>query len=90
MLKAYLAMCRCLDRWNWRAACRRIAQTKGNHMKQKLIRFVKDNSGATAIEYGLIAGIVSLAIITALLAFGTDLAAVFDNISGNMAVPAGG
>ena len=35
-------------------------------MKSLVTRFVKDESGATAIEYGLIAGLVSVVIITAL------------------------
>ncbi|HEX2654384.1 MAG TPA: Flp family type IVb pilin [Xanthobacteraceae bacterium] len=44
-------------------------------------RFVKDESGATAIEYGLIAGLVSVIIITALTTIGTQLNAVFTAIA---------
>ena len=40
-------------------------------MKSLVTRFVKDESGATAIEYGLIAGLVSVAIITGLTSSGT-------------------
>ncbi len=36
-------------------------------------RFAKDESGATAIEYGLIAGLISVVIITALTTLGTKL-----------------
>jgi pilus assembly protein Flp/PilA len=43
-----------------------------------LKRFFKDDSGATAIEYGLIAALVSVFAITALSAMGDSLAAVFD------------
>jgi len=50
-------------------------------MKKRFAAFVNDESGATAIEYGLIAGIVSIAIITAFAAFGDDLSAVFESIS---------
>ena len=40
-------------------------------------RFAKDESGATAIEYGLIAGFVSIAIITALGVIGPELTRIF-------------
>lgn len=43
-------------------------------------RFVKDESGATAIEYGLIAAGIAVAIITAVNAVGTDLSALFDHV----------
>ena len=46
-----------------------------------IIRFLKDDSGATAIEYGLLAGLISLAIITAVTQLGTDLGAMFGRIS---------
>ena len=44
-------------------------------------RFVKDDSGATAIEYGLIAALVSVAIIVALGTLGDDLTATFNEVS---------
>ncbi len=44
-------------------------------------RFAKDQSGATAIEYGLIAGLISVIIITALTSIGTKLTAKFTTIS---------
>ncbi|HMO29226.1 Flp family type IVb pilin [Enterovirga sp.] len=44
-------------------------------------RFVKDESGATAIEYGLIAALVAVGIIGALTALGTDLKGLFNGIS---------
>ena len=53
-------------------------------MKNVLARFVKDQSGATAIEYGLIAALVSIAIIGALTTLGTKLAANFGNVSGQL------
>ena len=47
-----------------------------------LIRtFIKDESGAAAIEYGLIAALVSVAAISALQATGTSLAAMFGKVS---------
>ena len=53
-------------------------------MKQSLVRFVRDESGATAIEYGLIAGIVSVAIIAAFALFGADLLALMTSVGGEM------
>jgi pilus assembly protein Flp/PilA len=47
-------------------------------------RFIKDESGATAIEYGLIAALVSVAIIGALTTLQTNLKATFKKVSDNM------
>jgi pilus assembly protein Flp/PilA len=44
---------------------------------QKVKSFLKDESGATAIEYGLIAGLVSVAAIGALQLMGTSLVDIF-------------
>lgn len=44
------------------------------------VRFLKDESGATAIEYGLIAALISVAIITGATTVGTTLNAKFDAI----------
>ena len=46
-----------------------------------ITRFANDESGATAIEYGLIAALVSVAIIVALQAVATNLNAVFNKVS---------
>ena len=50
-------------------------------MKNLLARFAKDESGATAIEYGLIAAGIGIAIITAVNSLGTTLSNKFSNIS---------
>jgi pilus assembly protein Flp/PilA len=50
-------------------------------MKSIVSRFVKDESGATAIEYGLIAAGIAIAIITAVQGVGTKLSGNFDKIS---------
>ncbi|MDX1737703.1 MAG: Flp family type IVb pilin [Alphaproteobacteria bacterium] len=51
-------------------------------MFTKLItKFVTDENGATAIEYGLIAALISVAGITALTQMGTDLGTLFNNVS---------
>jgi pilus assembly protein Flp/PilA len=47
-------------------------------------KFWKDESGATAIEYGLIAGLVSVAAIAALTAMGGSLTTIFGVVSTNL------
>ena len=53
-------------------------------MKNLISRFVKDESGATAIEYGLIASGIAVAIIVAVNLVGTNLNLVWANISGKL------
>jgi pilus assembly protein Flp/PilA len=50
-------------------------------MKNLIARFVKDQSGATAIEYGLIAAGISLAIIAVVNGLGSNLNTKFTNIN---------
>jgi pilus assembly protein Flp/PilA len=50
-------------------------------MKNVIARFVKDESGATAIEYGLIAAGISLAIIAVVNGLGTNLNAKLTSIN---------
>jgi pilus assembly protein Flp/PilA len=50
-------------------------------MKNLVSRFVKDQSGATAIEYGLIAAGIAIAIITAVNGVGTALSSKFTQVS---------
>ena len=47
-------------------------------------RFVRDESGATAIEYGLIAALIAVVVITAVSTVGNNLSATFNKISGNL------
>jgi pilus assembly protein Flp/PilA len=53
----------------------------GTAMKSLILTFFKDESGATAIEYGLIAAGIAIAIITAVQGVGSKLSANFDAIS---------
>lgn len=53
----------------------------GTVMKTQLQQFWNDEDGATAIEYGLIAGLIAVAIIATLTAVGTDLKAMFQKVS---------
>ncbi len=50
-------------------------------MKNLVSRFVKDKFGATAIEYGLIAAGIAIAIITAVNGVGSKLSENFNSIS---------
>jgi len=54
-------------------------------MKTLFVRFVKDESGVTAIEYGLIAGLISVLIIASVTLIGTQLQAVFAAIAAALA-----
>ncbi|MBN9588720.1 MAG: fimbrial protein [Alphaproteobacteria bacterium 64-11] len=47
-------------------------------------RFVRDESGATAIEYGLIAALIAVVVISAVSLVGTNLSTTFTTISGNL------
>jgi pilus assembly protein Flp/PilA len=53
-------------------------------MNNLIARFVKDQSGATAIEYGLIAAGISLAIITVVNGLGSNLNAKFTSINSSL------
>lgn len=53
-------------------------------MTKIFARFMKDESGATAIEYGLIAALISVALITGATTLGKSLNTQFDEISKNL------
>lgn len=53
-------------------------------MTNLINRFVKDQSGATAIEYGLIAALVGVAIIGAVTTLGSKLSSTFGNVSNKL------
>ncbi|MBR0751440.1 Flp family type IVb pilin [Bradyrhizobium jicamae] len=50
-------------------------------MKSFVVKFLKNESGATAIEYGLIAAGIAIAIIAAVNGVGTSLSSTFSSIS---------
>jgi pilus assembly protein Flp/PilA len=50
-------------------------------MTKLLVRFAKDESGATAIEYGLIAALIAVAMIVGGRAVGTAINAKFSNVA---------
>lgn len=53
-------------------------------------RILKDEGGATAIEYGLIAALVSVAAIAALTAMGSSLEAMFGTVSNELSTAVNG
>lgn len=54
-------------------------------MKNVIARFMKDESGATAIEYGLIAALISITIITAATSIGGGIKGKFEEVSTSVA-----
>ena len=50
-------------------------------MKERVLKFLRDESGATAIEYGLIAAGIAVAIITVVSGLGTKLKTTFTTVS---------
>jgi pilus assembly protein Flp/PilA len=50
-------------------------------MRASITRFIREESGATAIEYGLIAAGISVAIIAVVQALGTNLNTTFQSVS---------
>jgi len=51
---------------------------------KQLRRFVRDRTGATAIEYGLIAAGISIAIVVVVGVIGTNLTATFQSVADNL------
>jgi pilus assembly protein Flp/PilA len=56
----------------------------GERSMSSFRRFVQDESGATAIEYGLIAALVSVAIITVLSTLGNNLELTFNSVASEL------
>ena len=54
-------------------------------MRTSIARFLKDEAGATAIEYALIAGTVSIGIVTAVGLIGTSLTTTFTAVKDGFA-----
>ncbi|MDE2361457.1 MAG: Flp family type IVb pilin [Hyphomicrobiales bacterium] len=53
-------------------------------MRSVFSRFLKDEAGATSIEYSLIAALIGVVIITAVTKLGTNLSQKFQNIANNV------
>jgi pilus assembly protein Flp/PilA len=59
----------------------RVCFSPGDKVKKVLVKFLTDQSGATAIEYGLIAAGISLAIIAVVNGLGSTLNTKFSSIN---------
>lgn len=57
-------------------------------MSNLIARFVKDESGATAIEYGLIAALIGVAMAASAQTVGDKIKAAFDYVSAHLTTPA--
>jgi pilus assembly protein Flp/PilA len=57
---------------------------KGEEEMKKLIRFLKDEEGVTAIEYGLIAALIAVAIVLTVKGVGTGLNSTFTTVQTNL------
>ena len=53
-------------------------------MLNQIMRFVKEEDGATAVEYGLMVSLIAAVIITAVTAIGTNLTTVFNGVAGKL------
>jgi pilus assembly protein Flp/PilA len=51
---------------------------------QKMVAFINDEEGASAVEYGLLVGLIAVAIVVAVTALGTKLSALFTDIAGKL------
>ena len=58
-------------------------------MTKLLKKIMADKNGATAIEYGLIAGLVAIAIVSAVTTTGSDLSSVFTAVNTKLTAAAG-
>ncbi|MBN3757123.1 Flp family type IVb pilin [Paraburkholderia sp. Tr-20389] len=59
-------------------------------MKNAINQFLREEDGVSAIEYGLLAGLIAVAIITTVTTLGTNLRTVFTTISNKLAAVAAG
>ena len=59
-------------------------------MKNAIQQFLREEDGVSAIEYGLLAGLIAVAVITTVTTLGTNLRTVFTTISNKLAAVAAG
>ncbi len=56
-------------------------------LTQPMLKFVRDEDGVTAIEYGLIASLIAVVIIATVTTVGTNLTSIFSYIASKLTVP---
>ncbi len=54
-------------------------------MKQLVLRFMREEEGATAVEYGLMVALIAVVIIGAVTTLGTNLSTTFTNVANSVA-----
>jgi len=59
-------------------------------MLQKVMKFMRDEEGATAVEYGLIVGLIAVAIVTILFSIGGNLSTLFTTVNTKLGSAAAG
>ncbi|MBN3757122.1 Flp family type IVb pilin [Paraburkholderia sp. Tr-20389] len=59
-------------------------------MKNAILQFLREEDGVSAIEYGLLAGLIAVAIITTVTTLGTNLRQAFSTIADKLAAVAAG
>lgn len=56
---------------------------------ERILQFIRDEEGATAVEYGLIVGLIAVAIITAVANLGEEIEALFQTIADKLSESSG-
>ena len=64
----------------WHNACVLSVATRGKHVNRLMMRLVEDESGQDLIEYGLLAGLISLACVTIVITVGGGVGGVYVNL----------
>ena len=59
-------------------------------MLQKIMKFIRDEEGATAVEYGLIVGLIAVAIVAVLVLVGGNLSTLFTTVNTKLTSAAAG
>ncbi len=62
----------------------KLCQSSGPHRRNSLNRFLRDEEGATAIEYGLIASLIIVGIIAAVRTFSENTSGMYTNIANTL------
>jgi pilus assembly protein Flp/PilA len=76
-----------VNRGNPKPNGKRNPQKKGERQMERIKNFFKDESGASAVEYGLLVSLIAVAIIAAVTALGGKLSDVFQGVDGKLNVP---
>jgi len=67
-----------------------LTRKKEDTMLTRMFRFLKEEEGATAVEYGLMVALIAMAIIITVALVGTNLNTLFSGVATNLVNPGGG